>query len=154
HPAAAGVLSELAASPVPHAVVWLDELQRYLDVGNGLTGGIVRTLLDARTVLVGTIWPEEYRNRIARRRLDDDDHRAATDREVLHLAQVLDVADSLSAAETGRARRLAATDGRLRVALDSGDGGLTQVLAAGPELVRWWQQAPSTSKALITAAVH
>jgi hypothetical protein len=30
-------------------VVWLDELQRYLDGEHGLTGGVVRALLNSRT---------------------------------------------------------------------------------------------------------
>jgi hypothetical protein len=38
-----------SAGPPPRTVVWLDELQRYLDGEHGLTGGMVRALLNSRT---------------------------------------------------------------------------------------------------------
>ena len=43
-------------------VVWLDELQRYLDGEPGLTGGVVRALLGAPhpVVIIGTLWPDLY----------------------------------------------------------------------------------------------
>ena len=43
-------------------VVWLDELQRYLDGERGLTGGVVRALLNAPhpVVIIGTLWPDRY----------------------------------------------------------------------------------------------
>ena len=43
-------------------VVWLDELQRYLDGEHGLTGGVVRALLNAPdpVVIIGTLWPKWY----------------------------------------------------------------------------------------------
>ena len=49
HPAGPGEVAALAAAPSPRMVVWLDELQRYLDGGLGLTGGVVRTLLNHLT---------------------------------------------------------------------------------------------------------
>ena len=42
HPAGPGQVAALAAAPVPRLVVWLDELQRYLDGEHGLTGAVVR----------------------------------------------------------------------------------------------------------------
>ena len=47
HPAGPGEVAALAAAPPPRTVVWLDELQRYLDGEHGLTGGVVRALLNA-----------------------------------------------------------------------------------------------------------
>ena len=47
HPAGPGEVAALAAAPAPRTVVWLDELQRYLDGEHGLTGGVVRALLNA-----------------------------------------------------------------------------------------------------------
>jgi tetratricopeptide (TPR) repeat protein len=142
----------LAAAPTPRTVLWLDELQRYLHNPDRVTAGIVRAMLRGRTVLVGTMWPDDYAIRVAARQTGTDD-RYARDRELLDLAHVFDVADVFTAAEHTGAQELAATDGRIRVALDSSDGGLTQVLAAGPELVRRWEQADPYAKAIITAAV-
>ena len=39
HPAGPAEVAALAAAPSPRTVVWLDELQRYLDGEHGLTGG-------------------------------------------------------------------------------------------------------------------
>jgi hypothetical protein len=62
HPAEPGEVAALADAPPPRTVVWLDELQRYLDGDHGLTGGAVRALLNAPhpAVLIGTIWPDRY----------------------------------------------------------------------------------------------
>jgi hypothetical protein len=45
HPAGPGEVAALARAPTPQTVVWMDELQRYLDGEHGLTGGVVRALL-------------------------------------------------------------------------------------------------------------
>ena len=64
------------------------------------------------------------------------------------------MAPVLSTAEYRRAQELAAGDGRISEALDNADAGVTQVLAAGPELVRWWEQAANSyGQAVITAAI-
>ena len=39
HPAGPAEVAALAAGPIPRTVVWLDELQRYLDGEQGLSGG-------------------------------------------------------------------------------------------------------------------
>jgi hypothetical protein len=49
-PAGPSEIAALAAAPVPRMVVWLDELQRYLDGERGLTGAVMRALLGARTL--------------------------------------------------------------------------------------------------------
>ena len=41
HPAGPAEVAALAAAPPPRTVVWLDELQGYLDGEHGLTGGVV-----------------------------------------------------------------------------------------------------------------
>ena len=60
HPAGPGQVAALAAAPVPRLVVWLDELQRYLDGEHGLTGAVVRELLNAPgpVVIIATLWPD------------------------------------------------------------------------------------------------
>jgi hypothetical protein len=62
HPAGSAKVALLAQAPVPRMVLWLDELQRYLDGEHGLTGGLVRALLSAPdpVVIVGTLWPDRY----------------------------------------------------------------------------------------------
>ena len=62
HPADPGEVVELTAAPLRRVVVWLDELQRYVDGEHGLTGGTVRALLDAPdpVVIIGTLWPDRY----------------------------------------------------------------------------------------------
>ena len=62
HPAGPAEIATLAAAPTPQTVVWLDELQRYLDGEHGLTGAVVRTLLNAPhpAVIIGTLWPDRY----------------------------------------------------------------------------------------------
>jgi hypothetical protein len=47
HPGGPGEVAALAAAPPLRTVVWLDELQRYLDSEHALTGGLVRALLNA-----------------------------------------------------------------------------------------------------------
>jgi hypothetical protein len=140
----------LAAAPTPRTVVWLDELQRYL--GGGVAPGSVRSLLRSGSVLAATMWPDEYSIRVVPRQPGLDDPHASA-RELLELATVLDLSGDLTADEQARAEELAPGDERIRVALAARDGGMTQVLAAAPQLVRRWEQAPPYSRAVITAAV-
>src|SRR6185312_3666148 len=79
-----------------------------------------------------------------------DPHRDS--RALLELAEVRTVPAALSDAERHRAEALAA-DRRIRTALDTPDAGFTQVLAAGPHLIRWWEDAPGPGRAVITAAL-
>ncbi len=153
HPADSEEIRTLAAAPTARTVVWLDELQRYLARDTGLAAGTARALLRAGTVLVGTMWPDEYATRIAPRRPGDDDHHASG-RELLDLAHVIDVSPAFSGVERRRAHKLAGKDARIWEALDNTDAGVTQVLAAGPELLRRWEQATNPyGQAVITAAV-
>ena len=61
-PGGPGEVAALAAAPPGRTVVWLDELQRYLDGEHGLAGGVVRALLGAPgpVVIIGTLWPDRY----------------------------------------------------------------------------------------------
>lgn len=154
HPESAGQVRALASAPSPRTVVWLDELQRYLNDEKGLTAGTVRILTSAGMVLVGTLWPDEYSARIAARQAAGTGDPRRRDAELLDLAEVFDLGEALTDAEVQRARELATSDGRLLVALADEGTGLTQILAAGPELIRRWTQAPTPySRALITVAV-
>jgi hypothetical protein len=146
HPAGPTEVGELAQVPPPRTVVWLDELQRYLDSEPGLTGAVIRALLNAPhpAVVIGTLWPDRY---AAYTTLPPpggaDPH--AREREVLDLATVVRIAPEFTPAEQVRARAAAARDPRLRVALESPGYGLTQTLAAAPQLVARWDDAQTAS---------
>jgi hypothetical protein len=157
HPAGAAEVAALAQAPMPRSVVWLDELQRYLGGEHGLTGGVMRALLDARhpTVIVGTLWPDRYTTYAAVPAPSGADPHGR-EREVLDLADVVRIGPEFSAAEEGRARASAARDRRLQVALKSAGYGLTQTLAAAPELVARWEDARTAAPyawAVLTAAL-
>jgi hypothetical protein len=143
YPADAEAVVAFAAGPTPRTVAWLDELQRYLSHPVGLPAGVVRNLIATRMVLVAMLWPDEYGMRVAPPVPGQPDP-YANDRQLLGMAQIIDVPDAFSAAER-RSAETFASDRRIRIALDSPDAGFTQILAAGPELVRWWKRPPPTS---------
>jgi hypothetical protein len=142
----------LLDSPAEKTILWLDDLHRFLGADPPLTKAVVLTLVRAGAIVVGTLWPDEYAARKAPRRSGNAD-KHADDRMLLEFARVIGVADVLSPKEQDRAEEIAATDGRIRIALDTKDAGLTQVLAAGPDIVHHWELAPNPyTKAIITAA--
>ena len=157
HPAGSAEVAALAQVPMPRTVVWLDELQRYLDGEHGLTGGMVRTLLGPphHAVIIGTLWPDRYTAYTAVPAPGGQDPHAR-ERQVLDLAAVIRTAPSFSPAEQERARAAAGRDMRLKIALESAGYGLTQTLAAAPQLVARWEDAQTASPyawAVLTAAL-
>ena len=157
HPAGPAEVAALAAAPPPRTVVWLDELQRYLDGEHGLTGGVVRALLNAPhpAVIIGTLWPDRYTAYTTVPAPGGADPHAR-EREVLDLAAVIRIGPEFSPAEQDRARAAAARDPRLAVALEAAGYGLTQTLAAAPQLVARWEDAQTASPyawAVLTAAL-
>ncbi len=157
HPAGPGEVAVLAAAPSPRTVVWLDELQRYLDGEHGLTGGVVRALLNAPhpVVIIGTLWPDRYAAYTSVPAPGGADPHPR-EREVLDLTAVIRIGADFSPAEQGRARAAAARDRRVAVALESAGYGLTQTLAAAPQLVARWEDARTASPygwAVLTAAL-
>jgi tetratricopeptide (TPR) repeat protein len=155
HPADAEEIRRLAATSDRHIIVWLDELQRYLRDGGPLTAATVRSLLRAerRIVITATIWPEWYVRFTAlpeRGSVDPYEDQ----REILRLARVIDVSARLDSGELAEARTCAVQDPRLELALRVSDYEMTQTLAAGPDLVRRWENPQSHAEAaLLTAAV-
>jgi len=157
HPAGPAEVSALAQAPSPQMVVWLDELQRYLDGEDGLTGGVVRALLNGPhpIVIVGTLWPDRYNTYTAVPPPEAADPHAR-EREVLDLAAVIRITPKFSPAEQDRAHVAAARDRRLAVALGAAGYGLTQTLAAAPQLVARWADAKTDDPyawAVLTAAL-
>jgi hypothetical protein len=136
-------------------VVWLDDLQRYLeDLSQQFTGAAARAMIGAGMLLVGTMWPEEYENGISLRVPGQVDMQANA-REVLRLAHVISLSAQFSRNELMRAQELC-SDHRIQMALDALEIGIPQVLAGGPEIVRRWENAPADQccgKAIISAAL-
>ena len=137
HPAGPAEVAALEAAPTPRTVVWLDELQRYFDGEHRLTGGLVRTLLNAPNpaVIIGTLWPDRYAAYTAVPALGSADPHAR-EREVLDLAAVIRIDPEFSPAEQDRDRAAAARDPRVAIALGASGYGLTQTLAAAPQLLQ------------------
>jgi len=157
HPGGPDQVAALAAAPPRRTVVWLDELQRYLDGERGMTGGMVRALLGGAdpVVIIGTLWPDRYAAYTAMPAPGDADPHAQ-EREMLSLAEVVRIGAEFSAAEQDRARAAAARDRRLQVALGAAGYGLTQTLAAAPQLVARWEDARDADPyawAVMTAAL-
>ncbi len=157
HPAGPTEVTALAQAPPPRTVVWLDELQRYLDGDNGLTGATVRALLGAAhpAVIISTLWPDRY-NAYTAVPMPGDPDPHARERQMLDLATVIHIDPEFSSAEQDRARVAAARDRRLAVALEVSGYGLTQTLAAAPQLVTRWQNAKAADPyawAVLTAAL-
>jgi hypothetical protein len=157
HPAGPGEVAALAQAPFPRMVVWLDELQRYLDGEHGLTGAVVRALLNAPhpAVIIGTLWPDRY-TAYTTVPVPGGADPHAREREVLDMAAVVRIDSAFSPTEQDRARAAAGRDPRLRVALGAAGYGLTQTLAAAPQLVARWEDARTADRyawAVLTAAL-
>ncbi|MGX4652774.1 hypothetical protein ACWCHM_03705 [Micromonospora sp. SCSIO 07396] len=150
-PSGTDEILSLLDEPTDGTILWLDEMHRFLGATPPLTRDVVRILVKSRMIVVGTLWSEEYTIRKGLRRTGSPD-KHADDRALLEFAQVISVPAGLVSTERTRAREIAEDDERIRIALDSSDAGLTQVLAAGPDLVHRWEQAPSYAKAVITVA--
>jgi hypothetical protein len=145
-------IRDLLTTSTDRTVLWLDELHRYLGADPPLHKADIVSLVRAGTIVVGTLWPIHYFARKRLRQADGSDVHAE-DRLLLEFADVIAVPDALTWGERQRANHLATSDSRIGTALAVSDAGLTQVLAAGPDLVNSWEQAPDPyGKAIISAA--
>ena len=106
-------------------------------------------------MIIGTLWPDRYAAYTAVPAPGAADPHAR-EREVLDLAAVIRIDPEFSPAEQDRARAAAARDRRLAVALEAAGYGLTQTLAAAPQLVARWEDAKTADPyawAVLTAAL-
>jgi hypothetical protein len=106
-------------------------------------------------VITATLWPDRY-NAYTTVPAPGGADPYAREGEVLDLAAVIRIDPEFSPAEQDRARAAAARDQRLRVALRAARYGLTQTLAAAPQLVARWQDAQTVAPygwAVLTAAL-
>jgi tetratricopeptide (TPR) repeat protein len=120
-PESAEDLALVAVSPPRHLVVWLDELQNYL---NGVTASTVRALLRAGAIIVGTLWPRYHAVLTVPPSgggLEGDPYRS--EREVLKLARVVHLPGEFNEGERLRARKAANEDARLQTALANAQFG-------------------------------
>ncbi|MFI5911042.1 helix-turn-helix domain-containing protein [Dactylosporangium sp. NPDC051541] len=144
-------LLQFRHEPPSRTVFWLDELQLYLGSRPHLSTDCIRGLLSKPNIVVGTLWPDQYDARSTLGVRDTDE--AADVRRLLQIATIIDVPDAFTQAELHDADHKATRDNRIRIALDTTDAGVTQVLAGGPALVRAWVNAPNVyAKAMITVA--
>ena len=141
-----------ATFPRPGLIIWLDELQRFLD-GPGhvpgdtsVTAGTVRRLLDAPSpvVLLGSMWSEHSRKATTSGARSAD---ILTDPRVRRTTLA-----GISEGEREAARELADRDPRLKKALADPVYNVTQALAGAPQLVTRYREAPEEQRALLEAA--
>ncbi|ABW12216.1 Tetratricopeptide TPR_4 [Parafrankia sp. EAN1pec] len=143
HPADAVEVAALVARRPRRLVVWLDEIQNYLDADPGLTAGVLRDLLDGAgpVVVVATIWPYWHSLYTSLPSRDGNEDLYREQRMLLRLAREVHVPGAFSDGEQGRAELAAQADPKLRTALAMTGYGLTQTLAAAPQLVARWERA-------------
>ncbi|MEU0518258.1 tetratricopeptide repeat protein [Streptosporangium sp. NPDC006007] len=154
HPTGPEQVRQAAATAPTRLVVWLDELQNYLGGPDKLDAGTMRALLGAGAIVVATIWPERYATYTALPFPGQGTDLYVGERELLGLADVVRLSDRFSIREHDRARAAAdAGDWRIALALKSGDYGLTQVIAAAPQLVHCWEAADPYAAAVLNAAI-
>jgi tetratricopeptide (TPR) repeat protein len=161
------LINQLAGAtfPLPKLLVWLDELQRFLDGpyrtpgSTPITAATIRRLLDAPTpvVIVGTLWPE-YATEL--RATDPVPGTTQLRPRYPNAVDILDdrrlhevVLRTFSIGERQAAARLAADDPRLATALADRDYNVTEILAGAGELVRRYERATHDQQAVLHAAV-
>jgi tetratricopeptide (TPR) repeat protein len=145
----------LTSTGLTDTVVWLDELQRYLDGPSPLTADLVRTVLRGgrHVVLLGTLWPERYNTYVAAPGKGHFDDPWRRERELLELADIIHIPDVFSGEEQARASDHARTDPRIGLALQYRQYGLTQTIAAAPQLVERWRNSDVYAAAVLNAAI-
>ncbi|MGW4371707.1 hypothetical protein ACWEKT_39425 [Nocardia takedensis] len=145
-------LEDLMAEVSVRSIVWLDNLDRYLD--RGRLDEIILGRWQQRNepvVVVGTIWEETYREYLPIGSSQSDPYRIH--RAVCELASIVQVPHQLSDEELRDAADRATGDARLATALGVRDYGLVQTLAAAPALIQRWDMAGPFGQAVIAAAV-
>jgi hypothetical protein len=142
-----------------NTVIWLDELDKYLEGEHSLQPGSVRRLISSGVgaILIGTLWPGQFEKLKLRPPLemstDIAEDNVAAQRRILRMAHVFTVSTRLSEGERARAEALGLKDKRIRQALASGQYSFTQVLGAAPDLIHHWREADPYAKAVLDASV-
>ncbi|MFJ8827620.1 sel1 repeat family protein [Streptomyces sp. NPDC102467] len=137
------LLAALAADALgPRTVLWLNEAHRYLDgtAGDAVAAALLRRLDgDGPFLVMATMWPDQVEALISRDMGPEGDnpHRNAVElfRQITRIDLPLSFGQDLDAVQ-----RAAQTDVSLAAALDTDGENLTQVLAAGPDMVLHYEQ--------------
>ncbi|MFI9580257.1 hypothetical protein ACIHCQ_00005 [Streptomyces sp. NPDC052236] len=149
-------VEDIAGSGVSRLVLWLDDLNRFLDARAPLSTSALVRMLDPRTptVVVGVLWPDQYDRHAGLVAADYSSDTALSDaRDILNLAETVLVADEFSASEKERAEEIAKRDPRIAAANEVSDFGLVQTLAGAPVLERRWRSGDVYGRALVEAAI-
>ncbi len=140
-------------------VIWLDELDKYLEGESPIEPGSVRRLISrgVGAIIMGNLWPaqfEKFKQRPLPKPSEDlTEDPLSGQRYILRMAHVFNLPPRLSSAERARAELLGPKDIRIRQALASTQYTFTQVLGAAPDLIQHWQQADTYAKAVLDASV-
>jgi tetratricopeptide (TPR) repeat protein len=132
-----------AAAQVPHSVLWLDDIERYLG-SEGLTRNRLATLLSGERnhhLILGTLRSAEEMRFIDRAPSDSALPIFREARDVLEQASRISVPRLFTEAELQRAEERRA-DRRIAEALLHADQyGVAEYMACGPELLQIWTDA-------------
>jgi tetratricopeptide (TPR) repeat protein len=158
-PADAGGLAALleAGALTPRTVLWLDEAHVHLagPLGERIAAALLRRLdADGPLIVIATLWPVHHQAlSAAPATASPDPHRLA--RALLAQARPVRVPDSF-ADDLHAAYRMSVRDRPLAAVMELGSA-VTQTLAAGPDLVRHFEQPSGRhgrhGRALIEAAM-
>ncbi|WP_053065491.1 hypothetical protein [Micromonospora sp. RV43] len=152
-PLDAGELTRSLSALGPRTVLWLDEIQRFLDEATALQ---LRAMIDDHVrrplLLLGTIWSEKWERFNAPTSRDfDEPHFQA---RALLANAAIPVPPTFTGPALQTLRDLADADPRLRQAAERADrGAVTQYLAGVPEVLRRYQTATAGAQAVVHAAV-
>ncbi|MCX5256734.1 sel1 repeat family protein [Streptomyces canus] len=153
------LLAVLAAGALgPRTVLWLNDAQDYLTdpEGEAAASALLRRLdTDGPLVMLATLWPDRDKTLTHAPAFGEGDpHRHA--RTLLAQAHRFYVPRSF-ADDLDAVRHVAGHDRSLATALEVGSGDVTQVLAAGPDLVTHYEHPTGKDgvygRALISAAM-
>ncbi|MFF8430974.1 tetratricopeptide repeat protein [Streptomyces sp. NPDC016566] len=151
------LLAMLAADAVgPCTVLWLNEAQYYLEgpAGEAAAAALLRRLdADGPFIALATLWPDHDKT-LTTATGNGDPHRQA--RALLSQAHYVHLPNSF-AGHLDAVRHAASHDASLATALKAGGTDVTQVLAAGPDLVAHYERPHGPQgvygKALLSAAM-
>jgi hypothetical protein len=142
----------------PRTVVWLNEAQRYLldppaELRTEIATALRELLMDSArgpVLLLGTLWPEFWVELTRKPTAGEADQFVAARRLVEH--SYVHVPDTFTSVEVDAARR--SLDQRVvQAASQDASSSVTQYLAGGPDLLRRWETAGPTQRAVIHAAM-
>jgi tetratricopeptide (TPR) repeat protein len=144
----------------PRTVVWLNEIQIYLNAPGGLgeqvAAGLQELMRDPRrgpVLILGTIWPDYWEGLCAPATRGKLDPHAQV--RMLLTGTGIEVSDSFTACEITALRDADDTDPRIIEALERAqDRQISQYLAGVPVLLERYRTASAPTKALIQATIE